>query len=177
MRQLRYKIFWTLCRWLLALRYRVKVTGLEQLRSLQGPTLVIPNHPAFVDPPLVLSYVRLKEPVRPIVYATTYRHPLFHPLMLLMGAFEVPVLTHASQQSRQQALAMIESIAAALNRGESLLLYPSGRITRTGREVVGSARATAELLQRCPQANIVLVRTTGLWGSLSGCAPRVACRA
>jgi len=130
----------------------------------------MPNHPGYVDPAIVLAHVRLKQPLRPIVYEGTYRHRLFHSLMLLVRAFEVPDLSKASRQSRQQTIAMLDAIAAALNRGDSLLLYPSGRITRTGTEVVGSARAAADLLQRCPQANIVLVRTTGLWGSMFGCA-------
>ncbi len=170
MQSLLHKIYWTLCRWLLALRYRVRVNGLEKLRGLKGPTLVMPNHPGYVDPAIVLAHVRLQQPLRPIVYEDTYRFPLFYPLMVLGRTFEVPNLSQASRQSRQKAIAMLDALAAALNRGESLLLYPSGRLMRTGSEVLGSSRAAADLLQRCPQANIVLVRTTGLWGSMFGCA-------
>ena len=83
MQTLLHKIYWTLCRWLLALRYRVRVTGLDKLRSLKGPTLVMPNHPGYVDPAIVLAHVRLKQRLRPIVYEDTYRYPLFYPLMLL----------------------------------------------------------------------------------------------
>jgi long-chain-fatty-acid--[acyl-carrier-protein] ligase len=65
-----HKIYWTLCRWLLALRYRVRVTGLDKLRSLKGPTLVMPNHPGYVDVAIVLAYVRFQQPLRPIVFTT-----------------------------------------------------------------------------------------------------------
>jgi 1-acyl-sn-glycerol-3-phosphate acyltransferase len=130
----------------------------------------MPNHPGYVDPAIVLAHVRLEQPLRPIVYEDTYRSPLFYPLMVLGRAFEVPNLSKASRQSRQQAIAMLDALAAALNRRESLLLYPSGRLTRTGSEMLGSGRSAAELLQRCPQVNIVLVRTSGLWGSMFGCA-------
>ena len=170
MQRLLHKIYWTLCRWLLALRYRVRVTGLDKLRSLKGPTLVMPNHPGYIDPAIVLAHVRLRQPLRPIVHEDMYRFPLFYPLMVLGRAFEVPNLSKASRQSRLQTIAMLDTLAAALSRGESLLLYPSGRLTRTGTEVLGSARSAAELLERCPQVNIVLVRTTGLWGSMFGCA-------
>ena len=176
MQSILYKIYWTLFRWLLALRYRVRVSGLDKLRALDGPTLVMPNHPAYVDPAIVLSHVRLQQPLRPIVYAGTYRYPLFYPIMLLVRAFEVPDMSKASRQSRQQAIAMLDALAAAVNRGDSLLLYPSGRLTRTGSEVVGSARAAADLLQRCPRANVVLVRSTGLWGSMFGSRGPAACR-
>ena len=144
--------------------------GSKNFNRWKGRRWSFPNHPGYIDPPIVLAHVQFKQQLRPVVYETVYRRRLLHPLMLLMRAFEVPDLTKASQQSRQQAMAMIDGVAAALNRGDSLLLYPSGRITRTGIETIGSARVTAELLQRCPQANVVLVRNTGLWGSMFGCA-------
>jgi acyl-CoA synthetase (AMP-forming)/AMP-acid ligase II/1-acyl-sn-glycerol-3-phosphate acyltransferase/acyl carrier protein len=170
MRKLFDLVFLAVARCLIWLRYRVRVTGLEKLKSLHGPILVLPNHPAYVDPLIVLAHVRLGRPLRPIVYADTYRHPLVYPFMPLIRAFEVPNLSKASRQSRQQAVAMLDAVAAALNRGDSLLLYPSGRLVRTGIEIVGSARSAAEFLERCPQANVVLARTTGLWGSMFGCA-------
>ena len=57
-------LFWTVCRLLLSLRYRVRVEGLEQLDALSGATLVLPNHPAYIDPLLVASRVRLSQPLR-----------------------------------------------------------------------------------------------------------------
>src|SRR5262249_35039354 len=47
---IRYTV-WALARLVLALRYRLRVRGLEQVRGLRGPTLVLPNHPGFIDPP------------------------------------------------------------------------------------------------------------------------------
>ena len=61
---------------------------------------------------------------------------------------------------------MIDTIAAGLNRGENFLIYPAGRTERRGIEEIGATRAVADLLERCPQANIVLVRTRGVWGSI-----------
>ena len=51
--------YWMLIRFLTRFRYRVRVEGLEKLRDLRGPTLVMPNHPGLIDPPLVLANVRL----------------------------------------------------------------------------------------------------------------------
>ena len=42
------------------LRYRVDVAGLEKLRGLRGPTLVLPNHPAYIYPPLLSSRLKLQ---------------------------------------------------------------------------------------------------------------------
>jgi long-chain-fatty-acid--[acyl-carrier-protein] ligase len=155
-----------LIRFLTRFRYRVRVEGLEKLRDLRGPTLVMPNHPGLIDPPLVLSNVRIPGGMRPIVTTSMYRRPLLYPLMRLVNAVEVPELAEQSRDARQQTLTMIDTVAAGLNRGESFLIYPSGRLERRGSEEIGATRAVADLLQRCPQANIVLVRTRGVWGSI-----------
>ena len=161
-----YRFFWNLIRWMFNLRYRVQVTGLEQLAGLEGPTLVMPNHPGYIDPPLVLSHVLLGRPVRPIVFAGIYRNPVLYPIMRMVDALEVPDLAEHSQAAHQRTLAMIDSVVEGLERDENYLIYPSGRLRRQQGEVIGAARATHEILQRVPQANVVLVRTLGVWGSM-----------
>ena len=158
-------LFWGLIRYVLRLRYRVQLIGAEQLRTVTGPTLVMPNHPAYIDPPLLLSHVRPGRPLRPIVYGGIFRRPLLYPFMRLIDAFEVPDLGRHSHGAREQTLAMIEAMVSGLQRGESFLIYPSGHVKRRPEEVLGSARAAAEILARCPQAQVILVRTSGLWGS------------
>ena len=159
-------LFWSLVRFLSHFRYRVRVVGGEKLRELQGPTLVMPNHPAYIDPPLVMSHLRIRGGIRPTVFSGMYRNPALYPMMRLANALEVPDLSEHSHDARQQTLAVIEAIAQGLARGENYLLYPSGRAQRRGLEEIGGSRAAAEILERCPQANIVLVRTRGIWGSM-----------
>ena len=159
-------VFWSFARWMLRLRYRVRITGLEKLGELSGPTLVMPNHPGYIDPPLVLSHVRLRRAVRPVAIEYMYRNPALYPFMRLIDALEVPNLEEHSRDAREQSLAMIDAVVAGLARGESFLIYPSGRTQRRGFEFLGAARAAAEILDRHPPANIVLVRTRGLWGSM-----------
>ncbi len=149
----------------LGLRYRVRVEGLEKVRDLSGPTLVMPNHPAYIDPPLVVSHIVLRERVRPLVTASMYRHPVLHPFMRLVEALEVPDLSEYSHDARQRTLAMIDAVVAGLERGESYLIYPSGRAQRNGLEVVGASRAVYDILQRFPRVHLAMVRTRGLWGS------------
>ena len=158
--------YWMLIRFLTRFRYRVHVEGLEKLRDLRGPTLVMPNHPGLIDPPLVLSNVRIPGGLRPIVTTSMYRKPLLYPLMRLVNAVEVPDLEEHSRDAREKTLTMLDTIAAGLNRGDNFLIYPAGRTERRGIEEIGATRAVADLLERCPQANIVLVRTRGVWGSI-----------
>jgi len=164
------RLFWTISGILLRLRYRVTVEGAEALSALQGPTLVLPNHPAYVDPPLVLSHLRLGRALRPLVFSGIYRLLPLRPLMAMVDAFEVPDLSAQSRDAQAKTLEMIDAVVARIGRGDSFLIYPSGRLQRGNAEVVGSARAVHELLSRCPDLNVVLVRTRGLWGSSFGCA-------
>src|SRR5208283_3903201 len=83
-----------------------------------------------------------------------------------VNAVEVPELEEHSRNARAQTLTMLDTIAQGLNRGENFLIYPAGRTERRGFEEIGATRAVADLLERCPQANIVLVRTRGVWGSI-----------
>ncbi len=164
-------LFFVLIRFLTQFRYRVRVEGLDKLRNLSGPTLVMPNHPGLIDPPLVLSNVRIPGGLRPIVTTSMYRKAALYPMMRLVNAIEVPDLAEQSRDALSQTLTMIDAIADGLNRGESFLIYPAGRTERRGIEEIGATRAVADLLERCPQANIVLVRTRGLWGSIFTFAP------
>ena len=158
--------WWWLVRRVLRLRYRVRVTGHDQLRGLSGPTLIMPNHPGYIDPPLVLSHLCLGQPVRPVVRTTMYRLPFLYPFMRLVHALEVPDLSEQSLSARERTLAMIDAVVGGLEGGEWFLIYPAGRTQRSGVEVIGGNRAVADILARCPQANKVLVRTRGLWGSM-----------
>ena len=170
MKLLLNRLFWTISGILLRLRYRVTVEGAEGLSALKGPTLVLPNHPAYIDPPLVLSHLRLGKALRPLVFSGIYRLIPLRPLMAMVDAFEVPDLSAQSRDAQAKTLEMIDAVVARIGRGDSFLIYPSGRLQRGNAEVVGSARAVHELLWRCPDLNVVLVRTRGLWGSSFGCA-------
>lgn len=163
-------IFWALCRFCLSFRYRTRLTGAEQLKGLSGPTLVLPNHPAYVDPPLVCSHIRLRRPLRPLVFSGTYRIPPLRPLMALVDAFEVPDMSAQSRDAQTKALEMIDAVVERLHQGDCMLIYPSGRLQRSNGELVGAARAVHEIVSRCPDINIVLVRTRGVWGSMFSCA-------
>src|SRR5262245_52889649 len=94
--------FWTLLRLLLSLRYRVRVRGLEKLRGLKGPVLVLPNHPAYIDPPLVVSALWPALRLRPLVYEGLFfdpdylQTPLSGSLVKLLGAVLVPALDRPS---------------------------------------------------------------------------------
>jgi long-chain-fatty-acid--[acyl-carrier-protein] ligase len=57
-----------LARCILALRYRVHVDGLDKVRGLKGPVLILPNHPAYVDSAIVLASLWPALKPRPLVF-------------------------------------------------------------------------------------------------------------
>jgi long-chain-fatty-acid--[acyl-carrier-protein] ligase len=147
------------------LRYRVEVKGREQLRGLRGPVLVLPNHPGYIDPVLVMTQLGGEIVLRPLVVSFMYR-PLL-PLMKFICALEVPDFEKHSHSAREQTQPLIERVVAGLDRGENFLIYPAGKIERRGLEQIGSTRAVPDILAQRPDTTLVLVRTVGVWGSMS----------
>ena len=163
-------VIW-LGRFLVSLRYDVTVKGGEQLRDLKGPVLVLPNHTTYLDPLIVLSELDRFIDFRPLVFEGSYRNPIVYPVMRLIGAVEMPNLARANRKVMERAWGVLDELKHDLQKGDFLLLYPSGRLQSRGAEMLGVTRAAAELLTACPKTKVVMVRTSGLWGSSFGFAP------
>ena len=56
---------------MLSLRYRVRVVGLEKLQGFDGPALILPNHPGYIDPSLVLMTLWPTLRPRPMLFEGT----------------------------------------------------------------------------------------------------------
>src|SRR5271163_1395509 len=110
------------------LRYRIEVDGLEKLRAIDGPALVLPNHPGHIDPVLVMTQLGAEIPLRPLVVSFMYQPVFLNPLMRFINALEVPDLVQHSHSAREQVEPLINTVVAGLDRGEKFLIYPSGRI-------------------------------------------------
>ncbi len=159
------------CRPLVWLRYRVRIEGLDRLRELRGPVLVLPNHPGHIDPVLVMTQLGAEIPLRPLVVSFMYRPLFLNPLMRFINALEVPDLVQHSASAREQVEPLIQRVVEGLDRGEKFLIYPSGKLERNGLEQIGSTRAAPDILAQRPDTTVVLVRTVGVWGSMTTFAP------
>jgi acyl-CoA synthetase (AMP-forming)/AMP-acid ligase II/1-acyl-sn-glycerol-3-phosphate acyltransferase/acyl carrier protein len=153
------------------LRYRIEIEGLDRLRSLRGPVLVLPNHPGHIDPVLIMTQLGAEIPLRPLVVSYMYRPIFLLPLMKFINALEVPDLVQHSQRAREQVEPLIHTVVAGLDRGEKFLIYPSGKLERNGLEQISSTRAVPDILAQRPDTTLVLVRTVGVWGSMTSFAP------
>lgn len=161
---------WALARSILALRYRVRVRGLETVRGVKGPFLILPNHPGFIDPPVVLTWLWPYLRPRPMLYEGNFRGPVLRLIPPLLDAALVPDLDRPSEQAQEQARRAVAAAIDGLRHGHNQILWPAGTVQRDGVERLGAAQAAGEILQAVPAAEVVLVRTRGLWGSSFGWA-------
>jgi len=157
-------------RGLVSLRYRLKVSGLEKLTSAnlpkKGGILFLPNHPAEIDPVIMSLLLWPKYHVHPLVVEGWYHTKGIHYPMKLVGAVPLPDFNGSinkwKQKKMTQAFALVTDL---LRKGSNFLIYPAGRLKHGPEEIVGGASFVHSLLQDCAEANVVLIRTTGLWGS------------
>ncbi|MCB1111044.1 MAG: AMP-binding protein [Chlamydiia bacterium] len=152
-------------------RYRVKWVGLENLNNetlkKSGGVVFMPNHPTvFVDPVLVSMGVYRKYPIRPMIVEYFYYMPVIHQVMKLMNGLPVPHFANASNSlKRKRSEEVVDTVIKDLKNGDNFLIYPAGKVKHTGYESIGGASAVHHILQEVPEANVVLVRVKGLWGS------------
>jgi long-chain-fatty-acid--[acyl-carrier-protein] ligase len=152
-------------------RYRIKVEGLDKLtpQTLKktGGILFLPNHPAvFVDPVAVSLAVWKKFPLRPMMIEYMYYDPAVHKIALMIDALPVPNFdTSSNSLKRKRNEEVFQSVIDGLNLKQNFLIYPAGRTKSTSLEIIGGASGVHKIIQESPNANIVLVRTKGLWGS------------
>ena len=157
-------------RWICGRRYDVRVEG-DIAGETRGATacLVLPNHPAMVDPMLVVAAF-WQTPLRPLADESFFRTGIIAPAVLrTLGAVAVPDLrAHRSARGASIAHGLTDVVLKALGRGESVIFYPSGHIQTEGdREEIGNRQLAYNICRALPEGVAVVgVRTTGLWGSI-----------
>ncbi|WP_446007859.1 AMP-binding protein [Candidatus Electrothrix sp.] len=153
---------------LLRLRYRLTVTGLKELQQESEdnrPFLFFSNHQALIDPVIVMSLLYSRFTPRPLVDEKQSDHPVAKYFMEMVNAIFIPDLNMSGRDAKEQVFAGIEEIVASLKRGENVLMYPSGRISRGKLEAIGANSGAVSVTHGVPEARIVLIRMGGLWGS------------
>lgn len=151
---------------LLSLRYRVEVSGLEAVleRGRRG-ILILPNHPALIEP-FLLALILLDD-LRPLFLGDRGQvdRPLIRAMAKRYGVKIVDDVKLEGARARAQVRAVLDDCANLLRKGQNIALYPSGHLYRKRTEDLRGNSAAHALVQSVPEARVVLVRTTGLWGS------------
>jgi long-chain acyl-CoA synthetase len=131
------------------------VEGREHLERLDGPVLLLPNHCSHLDTPSVLRALPRQLRRRLAVAAAT---DYFFRTRLL--AVVMPVLLNAFPFSREGAVrSSLERCGELVDRGWSVLVYPEGTRSVTGR--LQPFRAGSGLLATELRVPVVPIGITG----------------
>lgn len=111
--------------WLLFLRfYRLRVKGLENVPK-EGGALLTPNHQSFLDG--ILMVAALPRPVRFLMSEVYYSKWWIKPFAVWTGT--IPI---SSSMSPREVIRSLRVAGEALRKGELVVIYPEGQITRIG---------------------------------------------
>ena len=135
---------------------RTRVSGREHLERLEGPAIFVANHNSHVDTPVILRSLPKQRRRRTAVTAAAdyfYTGPILANLVSLAFG-TVPIERKGAKRS-----AGIDSLAALLESGWSLVFYPTGTRSRDGS--VGPLRPGAAELARRQGVPIVPVHVAG----------------
>ncbi|MBU0961916.1 MAG: AMP-binding protein, partial [Proteobacteria bacterium] len=155
-----------LMRFLLNLRYRVEVKGLDAVLSKGTDSILfLPNHPALIDPVIVMSRLYKNFSPRPLADESQVDRTFVRPMMKMLRAVVIPDLSKSGKEGRLAVIDGVQGIIDGLEQGDNILLYPAGRLYRSRHESLGANSSVDLILKRVPKVRVVLLRTTGLWGS------------
>jgi acyl-[acyl-carrier-protein]-phospholipid O-acyltransferase/long-chain-fatty-acid--[acyl-carrier-protein] ligase len=136
--------------------YRLKVRGREHVPQ-RGGVLLVPNHVSFVDGLLLLA--SLDRPIRFVVAAGYFHHPLLRPFMKSLGA--MPITNSGGPRVILRAL---RDAGRRLDEGEIVCVFAEGQITRTG--MLLPFQRGFERIVRGRSTPIVPVHLDRVWGSI-----------
>ena len=155
-------------RWVFAWRYRVEIDGLKSVAQ-DKPLLVLPNHPAMVDPMLV-GVTFWKTPLKPLSDELFFKTGIVAPRVLkTLGAVAVPDLRkHRTAKGATIARGLGDIVKTTLEDGGNVIFYPSGHIqTESEHEDIGTRQLAYNMCGDLPEeVRVIGVRTRGLWGSI-----------
>jgi long-chain acyl-CoA synthetase len=108
--------------------YRVRVTGLEQLREEDGPYLLTPNHCLHLDNGIILTRLPLAMRWKLSVAAaadTIYGNPI-------QGALASIIANAFPLQREGGVRKSLELLGSRMDKGYNILIYPEGKLTVGG---------------------------------------------
>jgi acyl-[acyl-carrier-protein]-phospholipid O-acyltransferase/long-chain-fatty-acid--[acyl-carrier-protein] ligase len=136
--------------------YRVRVLGQQGVPAV-GPCLICSNHVSHLD--WILLIAAIPRPIRFVVSKELTRRALLRPF--LRWGRVLPFDNSSNASSAQSA----KAVAAALQAGEAVAIFPEGRMTRNG--YLLPFERTFEALAQRGNAPILPVYLDELWDTMS----------
>ena len=155
-----------IARSIFALRYRVEVRGLEEVRARgERGILFLPNHLALIDPAILTAVIEPGFHPRPLADEYQVTRPIIRWVVRQFNAIVLPNMERRGSGAAAATRVALEGATSRLRAGDNLLFYPAGRLRHRRVEEIRAASGTEIFVKAVPDARLVLVRQTGLWGS------------
>ena len=130
-----------------------------------GPYLILPNHPAFVDPPTRCPHCGRRSGSGRCCW-NELPEPGPGPAGAVLGRSRCRTWSAPAPRPGSAPRPPSPRPSTRSKAGDNVILWPSGRLMRDGVERLGGTRSVADILAAVPDVTVVLVRTRGLWGSM-----------
>ncbi|MFN8391509.1 MAG: acyl-[ACP]--phospholipid O-acyltransferase [Bdellovibrionota bacterium] len=143
---------WTLTHTL----YRVRVVGGENIPKTGG-ALIICNHVAYVDPPILLAVCN--RPVRFLMYRAFYEAKLINPIVRRVRA--IPI---SPTDNPKEVLRSLQTARDAIKNGELVCIFAEGELTRIGHLL--NFKRGFERIMKGVDAPIIPAFIDQIWGSI-----------
>ncbi len=136
--------------------YRLEIDGLDNIPQ-EGPAVLVCNHVSFVDALIIAAGCR--RPIRFVMDHNIFRIPVLN--FVFRTSKTIPIAP--ARENPQLLDKAYDEIAAALQNGDLVGIFPEGRITDTG-ELYPFRTGITRIIQRTP-VPVVPLALRGLWGS------------
>ena len=136
--------------------YRLKVVGDENIPE-EGPAVIVANHVSFADALIIMAGSR--RPIRFVMDHHIFRWPILS--FVFRNSRAIPIAPAKEDPAMMERA--FDEVAAALEAGELVGLFPEGRITDNG-ELYPFRPGIRRIVERTP-VPVVPVALRGLWGS------------
>ncbi|WP_415403012.1 lysophospholipid acyltransferase family protein [Tateyamaria sp. SN3-11] len=155
--------FFAIVRSYFSLFYNVSCSGKHLLQDSAG-TLILASHVSRFDGPLIAAILYTTQRIRPVVHYNEYHNWMQWFPMFVARAIPVSSPKSWPAEKRQaQKVASMTRIFAALDRGESILLFPAGHTRQQEPEVIAPHLSGArDILERKPDRTVLVLRIEGL---------------
>lgn len=136
--------------------YRIEARDLHHIPA-RGPVLLVCNHVSFIDSFVVGGTI--KRPPRFVMDKGFYEVPVMN--WIFRTAKAIPIAP--AKKDPEMLARAYDQIAAELQAGEVVLVFPEGAITWDG-EMIAFKEGVERILKRTP-VRVVPIALRGLWGS------------
>lgn len=142
---------------LVQIMYRVKQNNVLKAVPDTGPAIIVSNHISFVDALIIGGLVH--RPTRFVMFKPIYDLPVLNYIFRALGT--IPI--ESKSKNPQVYEAAFDQVAATLERGELVVIFPEGKLTRDG-SIDEFKPGLLKILDRTP-VPVIPMALSGLWGS------------